>query len=225
VLIRIRNPPSPAILAGKQLSNGPTQSYSALIRVLSSDQCHSALNHWNQFSCWVTLNRTEFYTSITAVIILIIKKKYMNKDWTIAFKDVTWPSTDNITTRPYSNYKTYNHYFIYVVLASTFPNKCQQMLMLYLPSTTIHTSLLPQPPSSTMPTNAASPHSPMATTAHNTCWPPTTTTAHRNTTTTSQCHVTNQTSASEVDMMQWVLSDSDDVPHHHHLVVFSHPSE
>jgi len=47
-LIRIRNPPSPTILAGKQLSNGPTQSY-------------SALNHWNQFSCWVMLIRTEWH--------------------------------------------------------------------------------------------------------------------------------------------------------------------
>jgi len=91
----------------------------------------------------------------------------MNKDWTIAFKDVTWPSPDNITTRPYSNYKTYNHHYIYVVLASTFPNQCWQMLTLDLPSTTLHNTLLPQPPSSMMPTNAPSQCSPMATTAHN----------------------------------------------------------
>jgi len=227
-LIRIRNPPSPAILAGKQLSNGPTQSYSVLISTDQSAQhwsVHSVLNHWNQFSCWVMLNRTEFYTSITAVIILIIKKKCMNKDWAIAFKDVTWLNTDNITTRPYSNYKTYNHHFIYVVLVSTFPNECQQMPTLDLPSTTIHTSLLPQPPSSMMPTNTASPRSPMATTAHNAHWPPTMTTAHCNTTTTPQCHVTNQMSTSKVDTTWWASSDGDDVSRHHWLVVFGHPSE
>ena len=95
-----------------------SNSAMAPLRVNQHWSVHSALNHWNQFSCWVTLNRTEFYTSITAVIILIIKKKCMNK-WTIAFKYVTWLSTDNITTRPYSNYKTYNHYFVYVILVST----------------------------------------------------------------------------------------------------------
>ena len=158
----------------------------------------------------MTLNRTDFYTSITAVIMLIIKKKCMNKDWTIAFKDVTWPSPDNITTRPYSNYKTYNDHFIYFVLTSAFLNKCWQMLTLDLPSTTLHNSLLPQPPSSMMPTNAASPHSPTATTTHNAHWPPTMTMAYHNTTTTPQCHVTNQTSTGKVDRMRQASSDDDD---------------
>jgi len=150
-----------------------SNSAMAPLRVTQCWSVHSALNHWNQFSCWVMLirtewlNRTEFYTSITAIIILKIKKKCMNKDWTIAFKDVTWLSPDNIATRPYSNYKTYNHHFICVVLTSTFPNKCWQMPMLDLPSTTLHNSLLPQPPSSMMPTNAPSPCSLMATTTHN----------------------------------------------------------
>ena len=54
-LIRIRNPPSPAILAGKQLSNGPTQSYSALI---STDQ-NSILHKY--YSCYYINNKKEVH--------------------------------------------------------------------------------------------------------------------------------------------------------------------
>ena len=75
-LIRIRIPPSPAILAGNQLSNGPTQHYSVLI---STDQQAqhwvnwSVLSHWmlnrNEW-CWTELNRAEYSISITGVIII-----------------------------------------------------------------------------------------------------------------------------------------------------------
>ena len=51
-LIRIRIPPSPAILAGNQLSNGPTQHYSVLI---STDQ---QAQHWVTES-WIELSDAE----------------------------------------------------------------------------------------------------------------------------------------------------------------------
>ena len=54
-LIRIQIPPSPAILAGKQLSNGPTQHCSALI---STDQSAQHWMNWSVLSPW-KLNRTE----------------------------------------------------------------------------------------------------------------------------------------------------------------------
>jgi len=72
-----------------------TQRWSALIRVLSSDQCHSALNHWNQFSCWVTLIRTEWHWTeldFTCCYYINNKKKCRSKDWTIAFTYITWPT-------------------------------------------------------------------------------------------------------------------------------------
>ena len=54
VLIRIRTPPSPAILAGKQLRNGPTQHCSALI---STDQSAQRWMNWSALSP----NRTEWH--------------------------------------------------------------------------------------------------------------------------------------------------------------------
>ena len=67
VLIRIRIPPSPAILAGKLLGNGLTQHYSALI---STDQSAQRWMNWSVLSAW-KLNRAEWcWTQLSSTPIL-----------------------------------------------------------------------------------------------------------------------------------------------------------
>ena len=80
-LIRIQIPPSPAILAGKQLSNGPTQHCSALNELISAESLKAEQN-------WTELSDTEQCWVMPAVIIIIIKRKCMGRDWTMASIDI-----------------------------------------------------------------------------------------------------------------------------------------
>jgi len=91
-------------------------------------------------------------------------------------------------------------------LCPTCSDQCWSELELLLPQPfwlEINSAMAPLRVTQRMtPTNAASPWSPMTTTAHNACWPPTMTMAHHNATTMQQCHVTNQMNAGKVDTMQ-----------------------
>ena len=124
-LIRIMHTPSPAILAGKQLSNGPLSTdqhwseCSALIRTVqrwiteSCDQSwsvHSMLDHW-------MLLRTEWHWTeldFTCCYYINNKKKCRSNDWTIAFTYITRPT---LTILPLSHTVFIRHWTIILYMS------------------------------------------------------------------------------------------------------------
>ena len=62
------------------------------LKELNSAECLKAEQNWTELTdteqCWVMLHKTKCYISITAVVIIIITSKCMNRDWTMASIDI-----------------------------------------------------------------------------------------------------------------------------------------